>query len=117
MHDSKRVLLATASVAAVLAMASFISPASAQVLYGSLTGNITDPSGSAIPGVKVEALNSATGISKQGTTDDRGTYLFSDLQPGTYKVTISAPAFATRVFENAVISLNSVLRLDAALAV
>jgi hypothetical protein len=65
----------------------------------------------------VEALNTATNIVKQGATDDRGTYLFSDLQPGNYKVTISAPAFGTRVFENAGVSLNTVLRLDVALTV
>ena len=62
--------------------------AQAQVLYGSLTGNVTDASGAAVPGAKVEALNVGTGVSKQAVTDDRGTYLFSDLQPGTYKVTI-----------------------------
>src|SRR4051794_10452761 len=108
---------ATLFAAALVATAFFTVPASAQVLYGSLTGNITDASGAAVPGVKVEALNVGTGAAKQTTTDDRGAYLFSDLQPGTYKVTVSAPAFATRVFEKAVVSLNSVLRLDVALSV
>ena len=44
-------------------------------------------------------------------------YLFSDLLPGTYKITISAPAFGSRVKEGAVISLNTVLRMDATLTV
>jgi hypothetical protein len=44
----------------------------AQVLYGSLTGNLTDASGAAVPGAKAEALNVATGIAKQTVTDDRG---------------------------------------------
>jgi hypothetical protein len=117
MASSKHAFLATLSAAAVVAMTLMAFPASAQVLYGSLTGNITDASGAAVPGVKVEALNTATGIVKQGATDERGTYLFSDLQPGTYKVTISAPAFGTRVFEDAAISLNKILRLDAGLTV
>ena len=65
----------------------------------------------------MEALNVATAAVKQGKTDERGTYLFSDLQPGTYKLTVSAPAFGTRVFENAVVSLNTVLRLDVGLTV
>src|SRR5258708_15236990 len=97
-------LFATLSAAAVVALALLASPSSAQVLYGSLTGNVTDGSGSPVPGAKVEALNTATGIVKQAATDERGAYLFSDLQPGTYKVTISAPAFASRVLEGAVIS-------------
>ena len=103
--------------AMVVAIAWWASPSSAQVLYGSLTGNVTDPSGSAVPGAKVEALNTATGIAKQTSTDERGTYLFTDLQPGTYKVTMSAPSFASRVQEGAVISLNTILRLDAVMTV
>src|ERR1044071_1464625 len=54
----------------------------AQVLYGSLTGNVTDPAGAIVSGAKVEALNVNTGVSKIVNTDDRGVYLFSDLQPG-----------------------------------
>src|SRR5215216_6096458 len=107
----------SAATIAVVAMTLLAVPSSAQVLYGSLTGNVTDASGAAVPGVKVEAANSATGTVKQATTDDRGAYLFSDLQPGIYKVTVTAPAFGTRVFENAVVSLNTVLRLDVSLTV
>ncbi len=88
-----------------------------QTLYGSLTGNVSDPSGSAIPNAKVEVLNTGTGITKSTTTDDRGAYLMSDLLPGTYRVSISAPAFGTRVQEGAVITINTVLRLDATLTV
>jgi len=113
----KHSLVAAWCAALVMGIALPATPAWAQVLYGSLTGNVTDSSGSAVPGAKVEALNTATGIAKQSATDDRGTYLFTDLQPGTYKVTIAAPAFASRVQDGVVISLNTVLRLDAALAV
>lgn len=97
MPVSQRTRFTSLSVVAVIAMTLLALPSSAQVLYGSLTGNVTDPSGAAVPGVKVEALNTATGIAKTSATDERGTYLFSDLQPGIYKVTITAPAFATRV--------------------
>jgi len=117
MRAKQPAVFALLTVAAVVAMTVFTGPASAQVLYGSLTGNVTDASGAAVPNVKVEALNTATGISKQGQTDERGAYLFSDLQPGTYKVTVTAPAFSARVFEGAVVSLNSVLRLDVNLTV
>ena len=88
-----------------------------QTLYGSLTGNITDGTGAAIPRAKVEVLNMGTSLVKTDLTDERGVYLFSDLLPGTYKITISAPAFGSRVKEGAVISLNTVLRVDATLTV
>ncbi|HTP31816.1 MAG TPA: TonB-dependent receptor [Candidatus Acidoferrales bacterium] len=88
-----------------------------QVLYGSLTGNITDATGAAVPKVKVEAFNVATGVSKSTTGDERGIYLLSDLQPGTYRVTVSAPSFATRVMQNVELNANTVVRVDAALQV
>src|SRR4051812_6276342 len=81
--------IATAAALAILTT----SGVKAQTLYGSLTGNITDTSGAAIPGAKIEAVNQGTSTVKTVVTDERGAYLLSDLQPGTYKVTISAPSF------------------------
>src|SRR5690348_4986263 len=86
--------------------------ARAQVLYGSLTGNVSDPSSAAIPNAKVEVLNTGTGIAKQTTTDNRGVYLYTDLQPGTYKITVSAPSFRTTIEENLNIVVNTVRRAD-----
>jgi hypothetical protein len=91
--------------------------ATAQTLYGSLTGSVTDATGAVVPNAKVEVSNIGTGITRQHTTDDRGVYLFSDLQPGTYKVTISAQGLTTRIEEGVRIEVNSVRRLDASLAV
>lgn len=43
----------------LLLVSAFSSPA--QVLYGSLTGTVTDASGAAVPNAKIEALNVTTG--------------------------------------------------------
>jgi hypothetical protein len=91
--------------------------APAQVLYGSLTGNVTDAADAAVPGAKVEVANTATGVTRQGTTDERGTYLFNDLQPGTYKVSITAASFRTVVQNSVPIDANTVRRIDARLQV
>ncbi len=96
---------------------AFHAGASAQTLYGSLTGNVTDSTGASVPNAKVEALNVATGIAKQAATDDRGAFSISDLQAGTYKVTVSAPSFGSRVQEGVVIDANTVFRLNVALQV
>ncbi len=87
----------------------------AQVLYGTLTGNVTDSSGAAIAGAKVEALNTQTGVMNSAETDNAGIYRFYTLQPGTYKVTVSAPKFASAVTENVGIVVNNVRRIDASL--
>jgi hypothetical protein len=91
--------------------------ARAQVLYGSLTGNVTDPSGAPVPHVKVEALNPGTGAMRTATTDEGGSYSFNDLQPGLFKMTYSAPSFRTVLHENVQIATNNLRRLDVQLAV
>jgi len=104
----------------VLAIAlSAMLPASveAQVLYGSLNGNVTDKSGLPMANARVEALNTETGISKQTSTEQHGTYLFNDLQPGIYKVTFIAPGFGILVQSNIQLDANTSRRVDAALEV
>jgi len=48
-----------------------------------------------------------TGILKAAQTDERGSYLFNDLQPGIYKVTVSAKAFSSRVVAFAISSQDA----------
>jgi hypothetical protein len=89
----------------------------AQVLYGSLTGNVTDPTGAVVAGAKVEALNIGTGVSTSIVTNERGAYLFNSLQAGLYKVTITSQTFKTLAQDNVRIEVNTVRRLDAQLQV
>src|SRR5215472_3352929 len=104
---------------AILALACLVisSAAWGQVLYGTLTGNVTDPSAAVVPNAKVEALNTATGITKATTTDANGAYRFSDLQQGNYRVSISAAGFTTVVMENVAVAVNNIKRADAQLNV
>lgn len=102
---------------AVLSMLiAFVSgtmpPATAQTLYGTLVGNVSDPSGAAIAGAKIAATNISTGFSREASTDDRGGYQFSDLQPGTYRIAVTASGFAAFAQTNAQISTNAILRID-----
>ena len=98
-------------------MALMLSPAtiSGQVLYGSVTGNVTDPNGAAVPGATVEITNINTGIKKDAMTDERGGYSFSDLQPGIYKIIIKQTAFKTVLKENFQVDANTTSRFDAQL--
>lgn len=98
----------------VLAMvATTVSiPLDAQVLYGTLTGNITDTSGADVPRATVVALNTATGVTRQATSDEHGVYVFNDLPAGPYKITVSAPSFATVVEPGVEVAVNTVRRID-----
>src|SRR5215472_19216105 len=102
--------------ALLLALSIFPDFARAQVLYGSLTGNVTDPSKAAVPGAQVEALNIGTGVSRATTTDEGGVYRFEELQPGTYKVTITATNFGPKAIEKIRVDANNLVRVDVELA-
>ena len=91
--------------------------ASAQVLYGSLTGNVTDPSSAAVPGAKVQVLNVEMGVKREAETDARGAFLFNNLQLGIYKVTVDAKGFAPAVVNEVRISANEVRRADFAVQI
>ena len=88
------------------------SVARAQVLYGTLTGNVADPSGAAVPGAKVVALNVETGVSRDTNTDERGAYLFTNIGSGAYKITVTAKSFKTTVETNVIVNTGEVRRVD-----
>ncbi len=90
--------------------------AHAQVLYGTLTGNVTDPNGAGVNGAAVDALNVNTGAVQKANTED-GIYRFVALSPGTYTVTVSSSGFKHFVREKVPVAANSVTRVDAQLAV
>jgi Carboxypeptidase regulatory-like domain/TonB dependent receptor len=105
-------LLKLACAVLLVGLCILPSATKAQVLYGYLTGNVTDPSNAAVPGAQVEALNTATGVSRQATSDSDGVYRFTELQPGVYKVTVSAANFGTSVTENLRVDANNTRRVD-----
>jgi hypothetical protein len=60
--------------AALIAAAGLVTPdLSAQVLYGSLVGNVKDSSDAAVPRAVVTAVNNGTNQSRKVVTDDRAT--------------------------------------------
>lgn len=109
---TKRSSLTIRCAAVFAALSAFTSQGYSQVLYGSLTGNVTDPSSAVVPGAKVEALNTGTGNARQTMSDDHGIYLFSDLPLGVYKVTLTAPSFRTVIEDNVRVDANTVRRAD-----
>src|SRR5262245_20121425 len=104
---------------ALLVLSILLVPAVAwaQVLYGSLVGNVTDPNGAAVSGAKVELTNLATGDVSTVMTDDRGAYAINDLQVGVYKVSISRSSFKTSLKEGVRIDANKTYRFDAQLEI
>ena len=103
--------------AGFLAVLLFSGVAAAQILYGVMTGTVTDPAGAAIPKAHVKAQNVGTNEADETDTDANGNYRFQNLQPGTYTVTVSASGFGTKELKQIQVNPNSTARVDASLSV
>src|SRR6267154_5438800 len=79
----------------------------AQVTGATLSGTVTDASGAVIAGAEVSVRNTATGISKDTTTDSAGFYTVPNLIPGPYEVKISAKGFTTAVQSNLTLAVGA----------
>src|SRR5437868_10554669 len=68
---------------------------SAQVLYGTLTGSITDSSGAVVPNIPVTVTNEATAETRTTNTDSSGNYRFVNMLPAAYTIAVNpAETFA-----------------------
>src|SRR5260370_2823392 len=79
----------------VLLVWMFCSTAQAQILYGSLTGNVTDQTDAVVPQAHVQARNVGTGVMRSTEPDSNEIYPFTELQPGPYHLSFSQPNFTT----------------------
>jgi Carboxypeptidase regulatory-like domain len=86
----------------------------AQGLSG-ITGTITDPSGAVVPGAKVTVTNTGTNISNTAITTSAGTYTITDLIPGTYKVRVEAPGFASGLLSDVHVDVSRYTNADVSL--
>jgi hypothetical protein len=86
-----------------------------QVLYGTLTGTVTDKTGAVIPSVAVTLTDQATGQVRTANASDHGDYQMSNLLPGTYTLSVQQTGFAGFTQQNIVIEINRQARVDATL--
>ena len=82
-----------------------------------ILGTVTDESGSVIPGAKITARNTATGIVSNTTSGDQGQFRFPLLRPGNYEVTIEKSGFAKLIRNNVKIQLTERANIPAQLKV
>lgn len=105
---------------AVAALAILASPISSFAQYhvnGTITGTVTDPSGAVVAGVRVTATDVATNTSQSTVTNASGVYLFSDIPPATYTVTVTIEGFRTCEGHGVVLEPSSTRTFSCALQV
>ncbi len=108
--------LALAAVACV-AFVGLGPPADAQVLYGSLVGNVADASGAVVPEVTVTIIHAQTGQKRSAKTNEVGVYNLVAIPSGTYTIEFAKPGFATSTKDRVEVTINNVTRVDQTLRV
>jgi hypothetical protein len=96
------------------------SPISSFAQYhvnGTITGTVTDPSGAIVAGVRVTATDVATNTSQSTVTNASGVYLFSDMAPATYTITVTTEGFRTCEGHGVVLEPSSTRTFSCALQV
>jgi hypothetical protein len=88
-----------------------------QTESATLSGRITDQTGSVIVGAQVTAINADTNVASSTKTNDTGIFLFPSLEPGNYQLSIKATGFSELVKNGIVLHVQDRIAQNLALQV
>lgn len=110
-----RVLFLTASMIVLIpanGLAQVPTAATATV-----SGIVTDPSGAAVPGARVELATPDGSISRGTETSANGRYVFSHVGPATYNVKVMRDGFRESILRDVKVDVAKAYTIDVALQV
>jgi len=100
----------------LLCVFSYAYPATAQTLTtGQVLGQVIDPSGAGVPGANVELRDASTGAIRTATTNSEGQYVFPQVTPGVYSVTVTVVGFAKAVVPSVSVQVDKTATINVSL--
>ena len=106
-----KILKAALASLAVLVMCT-VSAMAQGTVTGGINGTVTNPNKEVIAGATVTAKNNGTSKEASVTSDDNGSFKLTNLEPGTYTVSVNASGFAPFTNENVVVEVGRATTLD-----
>ncbi len=94
-----------------------LSSAFGQTVTGSITGEVTDPSGAVVVGATVTAENTATSVKTTAQTNSVGVYSIRFLPVGTYKLSIDATGFIPTSVPGFAIEINQTAKINVTMTI
>jgi hypothetical protein len=94
-------------LAAVTAVAGW-----SQVVSATVLGAVTDSSGAVVSGAKVTLTEANTNLSRTGQTNESGNFVFPDVPPGNYLVTVEMAGFKKEERKDIALQVNTTQRVD-----
>src|SRR5690348_1466264 len=107
METHNKHIWTTILAAALVGVLALTGSALAQTVRGSISGNITDPTGAVIPNAKVAAKNTQTGATLNTVSSSVGSYRFPSVPLGTYDIVATAAGFAQSTYTGALVQIQS----------
>jgi hypothetical protein len=105
-------------LALALLLATVVTPAFSQASStGTISGLVTDQQNAAVAGAEVQIVDITTNIATKTATNDAGRYIFVQVPPGTYNITISKAGFSMRRAAAQRIDVGQTLTMNATLEV
>jgi hypothetical protein len=99
-------------VLAVLILMSLLRAGAAHAqASGQINGTVTDATGGILPGVTIEATNTATGITRSAITGAEGLYTLPLLPPGNYNVKASLQGFRSQQRDGVRVTVTETARV------
>src|SRR5580698_801508 len=78
----------------------------------SITGIVTDSTNAAIPGADVTLTDLGTKIAKNASTNESGRYIFTNVDPGTYRITVTKQGFSKSEIPSQEVEVSSTVTLN-----
>jgi hypothetical protein len=79
-----------------------------------ITGTVSDPSGAAVPGTRVDVIQTTTRLTTSLTTNDAGLY-YTRANPGDYEIHVLAKGFDESIISNIQLTAGHTTRQDVTL--
>jgi hypothetical protein len=92
-------------------------PVAAQVVGATLSGTLTDASGSVVPNARITLTNTAQGIVRTITSNHDGAYTVANVVPGPYEIKVEADGFRTEMKKGLTITVGEQPTVNFALTV
>jgi hypothetical protein len=94
-----------------------VDQASAQAVYGSVYGTITDNTGAVVPGATVTVTDVSKGTSVSTQSNGTGDYRVEHLIPDTYNISAAATNFKTSTVPNIIVYADTAPKVDLTLQI
>ena len=104
-------------VCALAGIAFWATTAQAQNIFGSIVGEVDDPSGARLAGAQITITNLGTGEKRTATTDSQGTYQILSVPRGEYKIDVEASGFKHYSRSPINVVVNQSPRVDVTMAI